>query len=170
VNDLYRYVDQKQLTSEFHGSLQFNQQDWIHQQLVNYYYIVSTFYASSFDVFSSHVAVMLFCFSNQQSAAVYYWVNVGNINTSGDNAVKAVYCFIHSCLSEDEMCIYPSVTFSGACTKDFCGHGACRRVEQNITSILNLTGSTYDVRFMAYNADQLASCRLVVIRCLYLWV
>ena len=42
VSDLYRYVDQKQLTSEFHGSLQFNQQDWIHQQMVKYYHIVST--------------------------------------------------------------------------------------------------------------------------------
>jgi len=47
VSDLYRYVDQKQLTSEFHGSLQFNQQDWIHQQLVKYYHIVSTLSAFS---------------------------------------------------------------------------------------------------------------------------
>ena len=35
ISELYRYVDQKQLTADFHGSLKFNHRDWIQQQLVS---------------------------------------------------------------------------------------------------------------------------------------
>jgi len=34
LSDLYRYIDKKQLTAEFDGSLQFIHHDWIQHQLV----------------------------------------------------------------------------------------------------------------------------------------
>ena len=34
VSELYRYIDQKQLSADFHGSLKFNHRDWIQQQQV----------------------------------------------------------------------------------------------------------------------------------------
>jgi len=34
VSELYRYIDQQQLTDDFNGSLRFSQRDWIQQQLV----------------------------------------------------------------------------------------------------------------------------------------